>query len=99
MTVPLRLLVVEDSEDDAALVLRELRRGGFDLTFTRVDTRQALLAALDEASWELVISDYSMPTFDAPGVLEVIRERAIDLPVLIVSGTIGEETAVEALRA
>jgi two-component system, cell cycle sensor histidine kinase and response regulator CckA len=99
MGTPLRILLVEDSEDDATLVLREVRRGGFDVTYERVDSREAMIEAVDRGKWELVLSDYSMPTFDAPGALAVVRDRGIDLPVIIVSGTIGEETAVTALKA
>ena len=99
MTTPLRLLLVEDSEDDALLVSRELQRGGFGVTLERVDTREAMVAALDRGGWDLVISDYSMPTFDAPSALALVREHGLRVPVIIVSGTIGEETAVAALRA
>ena len=99
MTRVLHVLLVEDSEDDAELVVRELRRGGFDPQFERVDTREAMVGALERGPWDLVISDYSMPTFDAPQALAVVGGRGVDLPVIIVSGTIGEETAVAALRA
>jgi len=97
---PLRLLLVEDSENDAALVLRELRRGGFDVTSERVETREAMSEALDRGvSWDLIISDYSLPTFDAPGAVAVAREHDLEVPIIIVSGTIGEETAVASLKA
>jgi PAS domain S-box-containing protein len=97
---PLRLLLIEDSENDAALVLRELRRGGFDVASERVETREAMSEALDrEVSWDLIISDYTLPTFDAPGAVAVARERDLDVPIIIVSGTIGEETAVASLKA
>jgi PAS domain S-box-containing protein len=97
---PLHLLLVEDSENDALLILRELEHGEFDVTFERVETERELKAALDGGHhWDLVISDYSLPTFDAPGALLAVRRREIDLPFIIVSGTIGEETAVEAMKA
>ncbi|HEY3815829.1 MAG TPA: response regulator [Polyangiaceae bacterium] len=100
MTRPLHLLLVEDSENDAELVLRELRKGGFDVTFERVESPAAMSAALDQsAPWDIIISDYSLPTFDAPGAIALARERGLDLPIIIVSGTIGEETAVAALKA
>jgi two-component system cell cycle sensor histidine kinase/response regulator CckA len=100
MGTPLRLLLVEDSENDAALVLRELERGGFEVTCERVESRSALIAALEGGqTWDLIISDYSLPAFDAPGALGVVRERGLDMPFIIVSGTIGEETAVAAMRA
>jgi two-component system cell cycle sensor histidine kinase/response regulator CckA len=94
----LRLLLVEDSETDAELVVRELRRGGFEVQSERVESRDALIAALGQ-TWDLVISDYSLPTFDGLRALEVIREHEPDLPFIIVSGTIGEETAVKAMKA
>jgi two-component system, cell cycle sensor histidine kinase and response regulator CckA len=94
----LRVLLVEDSEDDAALVLMALERGGYDVTHVRVQTREAMAAALDGQSWDAIVSDYSMPEFDAPSAFRVLRERDVDLPFIIVSGTVGEETAVEAMR-
>jgi PAS domain S-box-containing protein len=94
------VLLVEDSENDAALVLRELRRGGFDVAFERVESREAMSEALDRSPpWDLIISDYSLPTFDAPGAVALVRGRDFDIPIIIVSGTIGEETAVTALKS
>jgi signal transduction histidine kinase len=95
----LNALIVEDNEQDAALLVRELRRGGYDLTFDRVETPNAMCAALDKRSWDIVLSDYSMPRFSAPAALALVRERDLDLPFIIISGTIGEETAVASLRA
>jgi signal transduction histidine kinase len=95
----LRALIVEDSEQDATLLARELRRGGYDLSFDRVETPDAMCAALDKRTWDIVLSDYSMPRFSAPAALALVRERNLDLPFIIISGTIGEETAVESLRA
>jgi PAS domain S-box-containing protein len=95
----LRVIVVEDSEDDAALLARELRRGGFAPTLQRVETAEALRAALDGAAWDLVIADYTLPGFDAPAALAILKERRLDLPFIIVSGTIGEGTAVAAMKA
>ena len=99
MSKPLRALIVEDSKVDAALLVRELRRGGYDLSFERVETADAMHAALDRQTWDVVLSDYSMPRFSAPAALAVVRERNLDLPFIIISGTIGEETAVTSLRA
>jgi two-component system, cell cycle sensor histidine kinase and response regulator CckA len=99
MPIALRVLIVEDSEDDALLLLRELRRGGYAPEFSRVFTADALRAALGEQSWDLVLSDFSMPQFSALAALEVVRERGLDLPFIIVSGTIGEESAVTALKS
>lgn len=98
-TQKLQLLIVEDSEDDALLLLRELRRSNYELTFTRVDNSIDMLAALQEKRWDLVISDYSLPQFNAPAALKLLQESKLDLPFIIVSGTIGEESAVAALKA
>jgi PAS domain S-box-containing protein len=95
----LRVLHVEDSEDDSDLLLRELRRGGYEVHLERVDTREAMAESLERGVWDLVISDYSMPTFDAPSALALVRELALDLPFVILSGTIDEEVAVDALKA
>src|SRR5688572_18718965 len=95
----LRLLLVEDSEDDARLLLRELERGGYEVDFTRVETRAAMQAALDSQTWDVVISDYSLPQFSAPQALDTLQVSNVDLPFIIVSGTIGEDTAVAALKA
>jgi hypothetical protein len=99
MGLPLRLLIVEDSEDDAALLARELHRGGYEATMTRVDTREELLSALDREHWDIVISDYSMPHLSGLIALRLVREKDPDLPFILVSGTIGEELAVEAMKA
>jgi PAS domain S-box-containing protein len=96
----LRLLIVEDDENDAELLLLELRRGNFDVTWRRVDTADAMKERLDQNVWDLVVSDYSMPEFDAPRALAVLKESGLDLPFIVLSGTITEEEhAVEALRA
>src|SRR5713101_1539141 len=91
---PLRVLIVEDCEDDAALLLRELRRGGYAPSFERVDTPGAMSAALDRQTWDLVVADYSLPQFSGLAALALLQERGLDLPFIILSGTIGEETAV-----
>src|SRR5688572_18368985 len=92
--------MVEDRGDDALLVIRELtQRGGYRVTSDRVETADTMRAALKQNDWDLVISDYSMPTFNAPAALAVLRESGLDLPFIIVSGTVGEEVAVNALKA
>jgi PAS domain S-box-containing protein len=96
---PLRVLIIEDSEDDAQLVVRELRRAGREVAFERVETPEAMAAALDRESWDLFVSDYRMPRFLAPEALALYRERSLDAPFIVVSGTIGEEQAVEVMRA
>ncbi len=93
----LRVLLVEDDANDAALLLRELKRLGYDTTWERVETREAMGLAL-ERDWDLIVSDYSLPRFDALDALDLCRERGIDLPFIIVSGTIEEEEAVESMR-
>jgi signal transduction histidine kinase len=96
---PLRVLMVEDSEDDALLVGLALRRGGYAPEVHRVDTPDALRAAMRER-WDVVISDYALPRFNGLDALRVVREAAgPDLPFVLVSGTIGEENAVEALKS
>lgn len=94
----LRCLVVEDAEDDAQLVLHRLR-SGFQVTAMRVDTAQTLSAALDSQPWDIVISDYRMPGFNGMEALALVRARDPDLPFILLSGQMGEELAVEAMRA
>jgi signal transduction histidine kinase len=95
---PLRVLLVEDSDDDAQLVLHALTRGGYAPKWERVDTEAAMRIAL-EKPWDVILSDYSMPTFSAPAAWALVRERGLDVPFIIISGTVGEETAVEAMRS
>ena len=95
----LRVLLVEDSEDDAALVLRTLRRGGYEVDWERVQTAEALTEALARRPWDIVLSDYNMPQFDALQALRTLRGQSGHLPFIIISGSIGEETAVAAMRA
>jgi len=99
MPRPLRVLIAEDSPSDAELMVRELRRGGFDVSFERVDTSEAMSSALARQPWDVVISDYTMPQFSAPLALALVNERKLDLPFIIVSGTVNEEIAVEAMHA
>jgi diguanylate cyclase (GGDEF)-like protein len=99
MTKPLRLLLIEDSERDAARLAMELRRGGYAPEITRVETEARLRAALADGAFDLVISDYCLPTFSAPDALRVFRENDIDIPFIVVSGAVGEEIAVEMMRA
>lgn len=99
MRIPLRLLLVEDSEDDAMLLTRELRRGNYDPVYERVDTAAAMSEALDREQWEIVIADYAMPQFSGISALQVLQQKQLDLPFIIVSGTIGEDVAVGAMKA
>src|SRR5258706_16108603 len=96
---PLRVLIIEDSEEDAQLLLRELQHGGYEVEFERVETAEVMQAALSQKNWDLILSDYTLPTFSAPKALEVLKTSSLDLPFIIVSGTIGEEIAVAALKA
>ena len=98
MSERLQVLLVEDSPDDAELVELALRRGGYDPLIERVLSAPDFLSALDRGGWEVVISDYSLPGFSGLAALRLMREREIDLPFLIVSGTIGEDVAVEVMR-
>lgn len=99
MVTYLRILLVEDSEDDASLLLREVRRGGYEIEVERVETAGAMQAALARQQWDLILCDFSLPSFSAPHALAVLKKSGIDLPFIIVSGTIGEESAVDALKA
>ena len=99
MADPLRVLLVEDLEEDALILVRELRRGGYDPCFERVETDEALRAALARQRWDLILADYALPHFSAPAALAAVRELALDVPFLVVSGRIGEETAVAMMRA
>jgi signal transduction histidine kinase/DNA-binding response OmpR family regulator len=95
----IRVLIVDDSSDDAELVAEELRSAGYQPQFERVDTAQKMSAALDRGGWDAIIADYKMPGFSCLAALKLMQERNIDVPFIIVSGAIGEETAVEAMRA
>ncbi len=95
----LQVLAVEDSEDDALLLACEFRKGGLDAEFTRVDTQESLRSALGEGNWDIALCDYAMPHYSGMAALRTIREMAPDLPVIFVSGTMGEDVAVEAMRA
>jgi diguanylate cyclase (GGDEF)-like protein len=99
MSTPLQVLVVEDSAEDTELLLGELRRGGYDPMHERVQTADALRAVLDSQPWDIVLSDYSMPGFNGVAALRLVRDKGLDIPFLFVSGTIGEDTAVEAMKA
>lgn len=98
MSIPLRALIVEDSGDDCALLVRTLCLGGFDVHHKRVDSADSLLKCLDCEQWDIVLSDYSMPGFSGTAALSLVRERGLDTPFVFVSGTIGEEVAVNAMR-
>jgi two-component system, cell cycle sensor histidine kinase and response regulator CckA len=96
---PLRYVHIEDKEADAALVQRALLAGGYDPLVQRVETADELAAALQQPGWDLVLADWSLPRFSAKAALDKMAGLAVDLPIIIVSGTVGEETAVDALKA
>lgn len=97
--MPLRALIIDDSEDDALLLARELKRGGYEITFERVDTAEAMRAALSKQGWDIVFCDYAMPHFSTFAALELLKATGMDVPFIIVSGAIGEETAVAMMKA
>jgi signal transduction histidine kinase len=99
MNQPLRVLIVEDSESDAALLVLELRRAGYGPESRRVQSAEEMRSALASEVWDLVVADYRMPRFDGLSALGLVKELGLDLPFIIVSGHITEETAVAAMRA
>jgi signal transduction histidine kinase len=96
---PLRVLIVEDSEEDADLIVLELKRGGYEPVYRRVDNASAMRSALEEVEWDLVLSDYLLPRFSMADALRLVQHKSPETPFVIVSATIGEEAAVEAMRA
>jgi diguanylate cyclase (GGDEF)-like protein len=99
LSIPLRALIVEDSADDAELLARELRRSGYDVTYERAFDSDSLDHALAQPAWDIVFSDHSMPHFGSGAALQMVRGRDADVPFVIVSGTMGEDVAVDAMRA
>ena len=95
----LRVLIVEDSQDDARLLLNELRRSGYTPEFERVETSATMKRALAEKQWDMIISDLTLPQFSGLGALVILKESGLDLPFILVSGLIGEEMAVRAMKA
>jgi len=99
MTAAVRILVVSDSADDVALLVTELERGGYRPFCKRVDSRESLIEALSNAKWDAILSDFQWNGFGALPALTLVKERELDIPFLIISDTIGEETAVRAIKA
>lgn len=99
MGEPIRILIAEDSEDDAVLLIRTLRRGGYEVTYERVDSAVTMNTALNTYEWDVVISDYVMPQFSGIDALRLVQSRGLDIPFIIVSGKIGEDIAVDAMRS
>ena len=98
MTTPLRILLIEDSHKDAQLMLAQLRQNGYELTSDRVQTAEDLQTALESQKWDLILCDYQMPRFTGLEALRILKETNLDIPFIIVSGAIGEETAVQAMK-
>jgi PAS domain S-box-containing protein len=96
---PIRVLLIEDNEDDAILEIDILRSAGFDVNFERVDKQESFKSALTDKTWDCIISDYALPLFTGIDALATFSETGIDIPFIIVSGAIGEETAVSAMKA
>ena len=99
MDKPICVLIVDDSEDDGLLLVRNLKNGGFSPSYEQLDTAEAMSKALDNQTWDVILCDNSMPTFDASSALELYKDKGLDLPFIIVSGTIADETAVAAMKA
>jgi len=99
MSTPLRTLLIEDSEDDATLILRALEQGGYAPDALRVQDAEGLRSALAKTRWDVVLADHSLPNFSAPAALEILHEAERDIPFIIVSGAIGEEAAVALMKA
>ena len=95
----LRVLIIEDSPDDAKLTVMELERGGYDVQFQRVDSAKTLRAALDSSPWDVVICDYLMPGFSGLEALQILKQQGLDNPFIMISGKVGEEAAAEAMRS
>jgi len=99
MDIPIRLLIVDDSLDDALLLVRQLKKGGYNPTYKQVDTAETMSEALDGQTWDAILCDYSMPNFSMHAALDLYKKKRLDLPFIIVSGTITDETAVAAMKA
>ena len=94
----LRLLLIEDSENDELLIVRAIKKDGYVLHHQRVDTAEAMIQALQDQQWDIVVSDHNMPNFSAPAALEILQNSDIDIPFIVVSGSIGEEYAVNLMK-
>ncbi len=99
MGKPLRVLIVEDSVDDAHLLLRELSRGGFKPAHERVEDAEGMSAALGNGTWDAILCDYSLPKFSVDAALALVKNAGFDLPFIVVSGVVGEEKAVALMKA
>jgi len=99
MKTPLRVLIVEDSESDADLIIRHLKKAEYSVHHERVEIAKEMKVALEKQTWDIVISDYKLPRFDAPAALALLQKTNLDIPFIVVSGTVGEATAVELMKS
>lgn len=99
MATPIRVLLIEDSENDALPILRQLKKGGYKVDHKLVETPAALKQALETESWDIILSDFQMPSFDGREALRIVNELGIDIPFIVISGVLVEENAVEILKA
>jgi DNA-binding NtrC family response regulator len=99
MNRAIRVLIVEDSENDTELILRELKQGGYDPIHKRVDTAAAMIEALDAQPWDAIVSDHAMPQFNALDAHKLMKDKGVNLPFIIVTGVKGEVLPVKAIKA
>jgi signal transduction histidine kinase/CheY-like chemotaxis protein len=99
LRIPIRVLIVEDSDDDTVLIVHELKHSGFDVIFERVDSYKTMKDALEKQEWDIVLCDYTMPKFDGLSAMKLLQDERHELPCILVSGTIGEDIAVDAMKA
>lgn len=99
MNIPLKILLIEDSEDDALLLIREIREGGYSPEYRRVDNAEEMISAVDSEVWDIVIADYALPGFSGMAALGIISEKDLNLPAIMISGKMGEDAAVDAMKA
>jgi DNA-binding NtrC family response regulator len=94
----LRVLIVEDSEDDLLLLIRNLQKGGYNPAYERVQTAAAMKKALKNKQWDIILCDYTLPKFNALSAIALLKEKNMDIPLIVVTGAVGEETAAECMR-
>jgi len=99
MEAPIRVLLVEDSEDDAALILLELKQGGYSPVSERIDSAQSMKELLHQKAWDIILSDFAMPRFSGFDALGILQQTGFDMPFILVTGAISEEEAVKVMRA
>ena len=98
MKKKIKILMVEDSKDDPILIIRNIKKNGLNPVHERVETSEEMKAALDSKEWDIVLSDYKLPQFNGLDALKLFRRKNLEIPFIIISGTIGEELAVETMR-